>query len=230
MHKLHPLWGTIADVVTNEDFYGVKIRQEDDPWYTQLRDTVEHVGESFVPFSVKNLQRFKDAGERPAMAWMMALSGITSAPAYISRSAAANLANEFVVGNIPSGSRTTEQAEASTKRRDLIRRMRAGKSVSETEMAAYSKRELKRMETEAGQASFTVTVKRLRDEQVMKVWAVSTPKEKSQIRKALQSRFVLKASEKKETEKAVAAAAQAKHNLGQLGVKTYDEAVKTLGD
>ena len=229
MHKLHPMWGTMATAWRNESYYGVKIRHEDDPWLAQLADTMKHVGESFVPFSIKNLGRFLDAGEDPTIAVPMALSGITSAPAYISRSPAQKLAYSLTIGNMRRGSRTTEQAEASQHRKELVRRLRAGGVVRDEEITQYSRRQVELIEEEAKKTDFQVVVGRLHRDQTMKVWDVATDKEKSALRDMLVTRFIHNASEYNvETVKDVEARSTALQYLAKLGVSSFSTAQQAL--
>jgi hypothetical protein len=48
-HKTHPMLNTIMEMLSNEDYYGTKIRNEDDPFLKRLLDTAEHAGTAFVP-------------------------------------------------------------------------------------------------------------------------------------------------------------------------------------
>lgn len=194
-HKLHPMWGTLADMVTNEDFYGTEIRHEDDPWYVQAKDTLMHAFESFVPFSLKNKQRFDEAGEHPLVATLMAYSGVASAPAYVSRSPAQKLAYLYMAENIPAGSRTKDDAAKSRQRRTLIERFRKGEPVSDTALEIYTARQLKIMEREAKRTPFEAVVSRLRDDQAMKVYEIAKDDEREQVRELLIRRFVNKATD-----------------------------------
>lgn len=227
-HKLHPMWGTMADVLTNEDYYGVKIRQEDDPWYVQLEDTMNHVLEAYVPFSIKNMARFIEAGEDPRVAIPMALSGITSAPAYISRSPAQKLAYAFTIENIPQGSRNSEQAEASEKRKELVKRMRHGGSATDEEMKQYSKLQMKLIEKQAKQTPFQAIMSRLTSDQSMKVWERASEEEKQQVREPILRKVIRQAAKGDESVNEWNDAKKGKVYLKQLGITSHGKAQQIL--
>ena len=100
-----------------------------------------------------------------------------------------------MIGNMPQGSRTKEQAEASQQRKELVRRLRAGGTVTEEEIQRYSDQQMKLIEKEAKQTSFQVVVGRLHGDQAMKVWDLATDEEKEQIREMLSLKFIYHASE-----------------------------------
>jgi hypothetical protein len=222
------MWGTMADAFRNEDYYGVKIRQEDDPWFVQLEDTMKYVASSFVPFSIKNMERFLNAGEDPRVAVPMALSGITSAPAYISRSPAQKLAYEMMIGNIPQGSRTREQAEASKARKDLVKKLRSGGNATEQEIQKYSKQQMKLIVKEAGQTPFASVVERLNVDQAMKVWSVAKDNEREQIREILSYRLIRKAASGGTSVNETNEAAKSRTLLGHLGIESHQDAQRLL--
>src|SRR5947207_1914668 len=50
-HKIHPAITTTIDMLENHDFYGTKIRNEDDPIVKQALDSLKFIGKQFQPFS-----------------------------------------------------------------------------------------------------------------------------------------------------------------------------------
>ena len=94
-HKIHPLVSSMAQMFENEDYYGVQIRNPDDPAVKQMQDEIVFWGKQFIPFSVRNLQQRKEAGGSTG-AQIQGFFGITPAPRYIDRTAAEKMTTEFL--------------------------------------------------------------------------------------------------------------------------------------
>lgn len=176
-HKMHPLWGTMADIIENEDYYGTKIRNEDDPLVRQFADAASHVAGSFLPFSVRNYFRMRDAGESPVLAGVMAASGISSAPSYLTRTRAQKLMGQLLEGKMPQGSRTREQFDYSRKRKDAIRAIRSGKKV---DLGGYTSDQLKSIRRAAKVTSFQASFNRLGFEDALNVFMVTNTRERKE--------------------------------------------------
>ena len=176
-HKLHPLWGTTADILTNKDYYGTKIRNEDDPMMQQMLDVTAHIGEAFVPFSVKNYFRMRDAGESKIQAALIGASGIGSAPRYLTQTRAQKLMRHITAERMPKGSRTKEQADASKHRRDIIRSLRSSKKV---DLSGLTSAQVRSIQRDAKISSFQVAFNRLSFNNALNVFNVANTKERKQ--------------------------------------------------
>lgn len=122
-HKLHPLIAATVEMINNQDYFGTKIRNEDDPAVKQVADSAKHIGELFIPFSVRNAMKRKEAGgsfKEQAESFL----GITPAPREMERSDAQNVLAEHYAAQRPVGGRTQEAADKSKARRDLIEEAR----------------------------------------------------------------------------------------------------------
>lgn len=77
--KLHPLLATVAEMLSNEDYYGTAIHDPRDSQVRQSLDLAGHVLRSFTPFSVR-----QPRGAQPSLGQRaQQMIGITPAPGYI---------------------------------------------------------------------------------------------------------------------------------------------------
>lgn len=79
--KRSPLVESITDWIENHDYRNVRIVNPNDPLAVQLRDGVEHMLKSFIPFSVENMLERKQAGGGIG-ADLESFFGVTPAPHY----------------------------------------------------------------------------------------------------------------------------------------------------
>jgi hypothetical protein len=117
-NKLHPLIGMVADMLSNEDFYGTEIRNPDDPIVKQALSLASYVGKTALPFSVRGYQNLSEEGV-PFAEKAGSFVGVTRAPRDLSLSKAELLAEQLSRAEMPQGSRTSEQAEKSKLKHDL---------------------------------------------------------------------------------------------------------------
>lgn len=184
LHKLHPIWGTISEVfITNEDYFGAEIRNSDDHWMVELIDSVKHVGEAFIPFSVRNFKRMEDAGEPIGVAALLAAMGISSAPGYITRTRAQKLAYYHLAGRFKSGkSRTKKEAAEAKHRGNLLHDLRSGESVTEEDLEGLTVRQRNTLFKNARLTPFQSMFKRLAFNEAMDVYNVCDEEERKQVK------------------------------------------------
>lgn len=77
-HKLHPDLATLADMLRNEDYYGVPIRNADDPFIKQLQSEGEYAAKQFIPFGIRNAQQGSSLKEKA-----LPFVGVTPAPHWL---------------------------------------------------------------------------------------------------------------------------------------------------
>ena len=193
-NKIHPLAGMITDMLQNRDFYGTKIRNEDDPAIQQALDVAKHVGTTMIPLAVRGLEQQKKTGASPMMQ-ALPFIGVTRAPASIIRSDAENLASEYMRARQPEGSRTKEEAQ----RADYLAQIRRGRAqqqpTGELEREAISKRavslrEVLQAKKQAGQSILVRSVPQLSASEALNVYEVSTPEERRAIRHLVQRKVI----------------------------------------
>ncbi|MFQ5419478.1 MAG: hypothetical protein ACE5EY_03840 [Anaerolineae bacterium] len=191
LHKMHPMWGTMGSMLRNEDYYGTEIRNGDDDFVKQLADSVAFVSKSFVPFSIHNYVRMKQAGDVDRLAVPLAILGISSAPGYITRTRAQKLAlKTLIIENNLEGRRSTkEEAVARRKRKNLLTKGRSGEKISPEDVAFMSDRQKKIFARDLSMTPYQSMFFRLSLNGMLKVYPISNEKERSQTIGILVSKF-----------------------------------------
>ena len=191
-NKASPLVDLLGDMLTNRDFYGVKIRNEDDPLIKQLQQVADRVAEQFMPFGVREAIR---AHEEQAMPRHLVLPffGMVPAPAVLGRTKAERLAQHYISQKAPHGGRTTEQAIRSRGVRALARSIRLGKEPSPPAREAIAggymtPDDIRRAVKESGMHPLDVSFQMLTLEEALRVWAVATREERSRLAPLLQKK------------------------------------------
>jgi hypothetical protein len=187
--KVAPIWSLFAEMINNHDFYGTKIRNEDDPLVQQLLDEAKHITSGFKPFGLRNIERQVKLGE-PLSKAMQAEIGITPAPSTMNKTKAELLASELSQAAMPAGTRTKQQADRSQAEHDLTRLARAGKPFGEAARADLEKGILTRKDIHAAiersrlkplQAQFS----HMSLPDALKVWQVASTDERRELRPLL---------------------------------------------
>jgi len=183
INKLNPMLHTMAEMLENEDFFGVQIRNPDDPLVRQAWDMVKHAGKAVIPFSVRGMQREQQLGAG-TVEKILPFIGVTPAPADISKSKAEDLASKLL-GERGHAAISKEQFE----RRDLQRQIKRFERLKEPIPDEIQKRmgELsKRQRSDAAKAGNLTPLqeqfKRLTINGAIKVLSVATPKERNDLR------------------------------------------------
>jgi len=191
-HKLHPLWGMLGDLATNKDYFNVEIRHADDPLENQLMQVLKHIGNNFKSISIRNYEKMeRTTPENKLRNAVVSITGITSAPAYITRSPAQKLMTRLIIERIPPKSKTKEEFEKSTYRKTLKNRIRKGEKIDRKEayqilgFASYN-----RLIKEAKLPPFADSFNRLSIVDALNVYAIATPEEKKQVKKILKRKFI----------------------------------------
>jgi hypothetical protein len=179
------MWGSVLEILRNEDFYGGEVRNAKDPIMQQIGDSLLHLGKAFVPFSKKNFDQMKKADDPTWKAALLGVTGMTAAPAYITQTKAIKLANQYLGERLPTKPRTKEQVESSQKHAKLVRTLRTGKTVSKEDMKGMTSDQYSRALKEASMSPLSAKVGRLSLEQALDVYAVSDKEEKKQLFQAV---------------------------------------------
>jgi hypothetical protein len=188
-NKVAPLPNLLAEMIRNEDFFGTKIRNEDDPLIQQLLDLAKHGAGGFVPFGFRNIEREREKGGSLGIA-SQSFVGITPAPAALNRTAAEQLASELMREQMPEGGRTKEEFERATLRRKVMRSVAMKKGIPpEARQAVQDGRLTARQVVDAAIAardtSLVRTFRRLGAEEAIKVYEVANEKERKKLRPLL---------------------------------------------
>lgn len=182
-NKMHPMLSTIGQMLRNSDYYGIKIRNEDDPIIKQAIAELKFVGKAGVPFSVTNFQQIQK--NQPLAEKIGPFIGVTPAAAYIKNSAAQNLATQLMLNRIPQGARTAAEAQHSQIMRDLSVSLRQGDRTPLMQaMASHavSPKDVKTIQARAGLTPLQYTVGKLPLSDAQQVFKLATPGEKLLLR------------------------------------------------
>ena len=140
--KMSPLFSGLLSVLTNQDYFGNKIRAEDDPYYKQGLSLLKYGFDEVKPFTVTQVQQqLRDTGHINPLAF----AGFNRASASISKSPAVTLAQHYAYESVPKGKRTTEQAKRQQDLSQAVTMIRNG----EKSAALQRMKDLKVTGTEA---------------------------------------------------------------------------------
>jgi hypothetical protein len=186
-NKLHPMWGLLTDLTRNKDFFNTEIRNPKDPISQQALDVAEHITKEFLPLSARTYQKMSraDPGAKAKNTWV-SITGITSAPAYITRSPAQKLMYRYISENIPDKPKTREQQELYTYRTNVKNRLRKGEPVNEDEARKrLGSASWNRLKSDARKEPFAEAFNRLSLSQAMNVYVIASKKERAQVESIL---------------------------------------------
>lgn len=124
--KLSPILSMMAQMMQNKDYYGEKIRNEDDPLVRQVASEAAYILKQVTPFSIRNMQKNLETQNKSLFDTVGPWVGITPAPYDIDQTKAEKLAHEIAASHQPIGARTHEQVERSRLVSDLTRQYKRG--------------------------------------------------------------------------------------------------------
>jgi hypothetical protein len=182
-NKVHPMLNSIMEMLANQDFYGTKIRNEDDSYVQQALDLAKHAGSAFTPFGVREVANLKAEGQGAKS--LLPLVGIVQARRDITHSKAELLLSEIMADKMPKGSRTREEAERSQLVRDLSDKFNETGDTKDIEAAIREHRipesAIEKIKERKRFNGFERGIRRLDAADAVKVWDVATPDERKQM-------------------------------------------------
>ena len=92
--KIHPMIGTIREMLMNKDYFDRDIRNSDDDFVKQMQDEITFAVKQFEPISIRQYQTGEAARQTPAEK-AGAFVGVTRAPAWLGESTAEQLAGKL---------------------------------------------------------------------------------------------------------------------------------------
>jgi 2'-5' RNA ligase len=188
-NKLSPLLGLVGEMLRNEDFYGTKIRNEDDPLVTQLKDAAEHVATSALPFAARGAKKEHERGGS-LLSKALPFVGVVPAPADLNNTDAEELLSEIRDERSPAKARTKEEAARAQKVRELVREAKLGRDVRKDVDAAIESGELKPSDRETierrSKGDYLVSgAKTLGVDDLVRVYEAADEGERERLRSAL---------------------------------------------
>lgn len=189
-HKLHPFWRDMWELTHNQDYFGVRIRNEYGPKMDQVEDVAKYLLKSMMPFTVKNSQKIHEdtvaAGSKsdPEIARNVAsFVGVTPAPASFARTEF----QQFVAGNGTKGYdnavRTPEQAALTKAKRTAEDQIRAGGS---PDLSSFDPRARRDVLRQANQLVPEVRFSKMSIDDKLRGYDMATPAERTRYHLAQQ--------------------------------------------
>jgi hypothetical protein len=106
------MFETFTEIWNNRDYYGFNIRDENAPWYRQVRHTLGDL----APISESSAERALDTGGTMTKDVPLAYLGFGPAPAYVEKSAVQNRIAYLYGEHVAPASRPEEEEETSRER------------------------------------------------------------------------------------------------------------------
>ena len=197
-NKLNPIWSTFAQMATNRDFYGTKIRNEDDPAVQQAQQLATHIGKALVPFSVQGLMRERQLGgdwKRQALPFI----GLTPASPRLNQTDAEALASKYSAAHQERGGRTQSQAAHSKAESEIVRAIRLGGNARQLEADAIkrgdvSPRDIPQLVRRSRQSPLQGQVSHLSASESLNVYLAGNPQERQQLLPVAKRKVLLAAT------------------------------------
>lgn len=189
INKFSPVNNTVMEMLANKDFYGVQIRNVDDPVLQQIASESSFMASQFLPFGFRNQGRDTrtSAGSK-----IEPFIGITPAPFDINMTAAEREAWELEKGKIPVGSRTKEQAQHSQAKAKLRSDFMATKDKAPLDQAVkdgvISSKESKQLIKESKMTNLQRMTQHLTFEEVVHIMKKATPDEREELQKIIEKK------------------------------------------
>lgn len=179
--KVHPMLNTVLEMLANEDYYGTKIRNEDDPFLKQVMDEAKFAGKQLAPFSIREVLKLKEQGQGGRS--LLPLVGIGKARKDITNSPAELKAASLMQHDV----RTQEQADHAATVRDFAQRLKDKDETVRPEISqAYREGKLTESDLEGirnrlKRGGLAAMIVHLDTKDAMKVWDVASPEERKSI-------------------------------------------------
>lgn len=125
-NKVHPMFGMVADMLKNEDFYGVQIHNPNDGLVKQAMDIGGYVADQFNPLSIRTMAMREAGPETPWQEKAASFIGVAPAVSSLKKSAAENYASKVRADKAGRGARTKEEDDIRQAYRQINAAQRAG--------------------------------------------------------------------------------------------------------
>lgn len=190
--KLNPLFGTVAELGRNRDWYGVQIYNPNDPGVQEMKDIGKFMQDAFTPYSIQNIERLKERGlTGPVLAGT--LVGVTPVPRKVEQTPAEEMLSRIQESKRPVGGRTKAQAakgKVQSTVRKALGRGDTGPLDKALDSGQLSDRDANRLENQANETYLQRGITGpITAEEAMRVWRKSSPEERSQIDDELRAKI-----------------------------------------
>jgi hypothetical protein len=190
-NKVNPIISIVAQMLENKDYFGTKIRNEDDPLVKQVASEASYMLRQSMPFSIRNMQRNQETGNKSLFDTIGPWVGITPAPYDINQTKAEKLAHEIAASHQTIGGRTEAEANRSRLMGQLARQYKAGDpKAQENIYKAYqsgqiSRTQMRNVIVHSSMTPIQRMVHGMSLEEIERVYTKSDEDEKAQIENVL---------------------------------------------
>lgn len=175
--------GRVADLLRNQDYYGVQIRDTDDSMAKQAMAVGKYSAGTLLPFSVRGYKNLatQDVG---ALRKLLAVLGVNPAPRFIGQTPAERASAEYWQNQRAVGGVRPEQFERSGAKRLLVKQIQHGEAPSISEALAkgtIKPNDVKALYERANTSALSSQVKHMPLEEAERIYEKATPKEKREL-------------------------------------------------
>ncbi len=195
-NKVHPLVGTLAQMMANKDFFGTEIRHADDPIVKQALDLAKYVGKEALPFGLRNLAR-EDSKNASVAEKALGFVGVPRAPAVVTQTPAQRAAADYSGKHQDVGARTQEQADKARREREIAADIKSHKVgawrelTTEQKAGRFTEADVENTARRATSkdSHLDYTVKHLPIDEAIDVWRVASPEERKTMTEMLREKL-----------------------------------------
>lgn len=173
-HKINPSIGMLMEALSNQDYFGTEIRNEDDSWWKQAGQVGAYLAKGFIPYSITGAQKNSDTGVS-AGRQVANFFGITKAPASVSRSKFQAFVADKAYDAMPQGSRSQAQAQHSQAMHAAESAIRRGQT---PDMEGLTDADRRNVDKAARQETPAIRFRRLGIEDKLRAYDLATPGER----------------------------------------------------
>ena len=189
VNKLNPVVTRLSELWLNEDFFGTQVRDPQEPWFEQLKDVTRHIGKGFESFSFRNYQKMRRTGGGKLRSVAVSVTGITSAPAYLTRSPAMKLMLSYLADQSPQGARSEAAGQVREQRGRIRNAVRQGREPLPEDMYGLTADQVASAMAEGRQPMFGSLFKRLSLGPALNVFSASSDEERAHTVEMLRQKF-----------------------------------------
>ena len=120
-NKLSPVFNMASQLMSNKDYYGVKIANEDDDAYKKGLDYLKYFGCQLEPFGIRSILKMNSD---KASDYILPFIGVLPAPYSLNMSEAEKAAYEIMISHLPVGGRTQEQKDQTELKKSIEMNLR----------------------------------------------------------------------------------------------------------
>jgi hypothetical protein len=184
-HKIHPLISMLIQMFEDKDYYGVMIRNPDDPIVKQLADVARNVAKNFVPFSVTGLMKRRESGATPGEQ-IEAFFGLMPAPKGLTQTPAEKLTDVVAAKHREGGPITREEFLHGQLKSDLMHGIANNTSdtadlINSAMEQGIQGGELLNIIRNSNKPHMTVALIKATPREAMQVWKVANPEERVEL-------------------------------------------------